>query len=107
MWDWAVWGALALGALATGGGLTLLVVRVLQAWRDFKSVRRRLLKEIDSVTAAGEAVADKAAEVGESDELQASVGRLRRSLAQLALLREAIDEVRDPVRLAMAFVPRK
>jgi HAMP domain-containing protein len=107
MWDWAVWGALALGGLATLGALALLAVRVLQAWRDVKRVRRHLLAAIDSVAAAGEAVADKAAAAGETEELEASVGRLRRSLAQLALLREAIDEVRGPVSLVTAFAPRK
>jgi 3-deoxy-D-manno-octulosonic-acid transferase len=106
-WDWAVWGALAVGGLATLGALALLVVRVLQAWRDFKRMRRHLLKELDAVAAAGEAAADKAEALGETEELQASVGRLRRSLAQLALLREAIDDARTPVRLAAAFAPRK
>jgi predicted nuclease with TOPRIM domain len=106
-WDWAIWGALAVGGLAVLAALVLLGMRALQAWREFKRVRRNLLGQLDSLAAAGDRVAEKTAAFGESEELQASVGRLRQSLAQLALLREAVDEVRSPIRIASAFAPRR
>jgi hypothetical protein len=107
MWDWVVWGALAAGGIVTLGGLALLGVRGLQAWREFKRIRRRILAAMDSLSAAGEAVAEKADTVGDSDELQASLARLRRSLAQLALLQEAVEDVRRPLGLVSALAPRK
>jgi hypothetical protein len=106
-WNWAVWGALAVGGLAVLGALALLGLRGLQAWREFRRVRRGLLAQLDSLAAAGDRVAEKAAALGETEELQASVAQLQQSLAQLALLREAVDEVRSPIRLATALAPRK
>ncbi len=107
MWVWAVWGALAAGGLATLAALAFLAARGLQAWRDFTRVKRETLAAIDSLSAAGEAVAEKALTAGDTDELQASLARLRRSLAQLAVLREAVDDVRRPLRLVTAFAPRR
>jgi hypothetical protein len=107
MSDWVVWGALAAGGLATLGALAFLAVRGLQAWRDFKRVKREALASLDSLSAAGEAVAEKALAAGDSDELQASLARLRRSLAQLAVLREAVDDVRRPLGLVTALAPRR
>jgi hypothetical protein len=107
MWDWAVWGALIAGALAVLGGLALLVVRILQAWRDFKRGRRRLFRGLDELSAKGAATADAAAAAGGSEELQESLARLRGSLARLAVLRSALDEAESTFGRIAAFVPRK
>jgi 3-deoxy-D-manno-octulosonic-acid transferase len=107
VWDWAVWGALILGALAIGGGIAFLVVRALQGWRDFKRARRHLFKALDDLAAKGEQTADKAASLGDTAELEESVGRLRRSLAQLAVLREAMDEAQETVGRFAFVMPRK
>jgi hypothetical protein len=107
VWDWAIWVALILGGLALAGALAFLVVRALQAWRDFKRTRRHLFRALDRLSAAGEETAEKAAAAGESEELQRSVARLRSSLAQLAVLREAVGEAQATVGRVTALVPRK
>jgi len=107
VWDWAVWGALIASALAVSGGFAFLVVRALQGWRDFKRTRRHLFKALDDLAAKGEAAADKAASLGDTEELEASVGRLRLSLAQLAVLREAVGEAQGVVGRVAAVMPRK
>jgi hypothetical protein len=107
VWDWAIWGALIVGALAGGGALALLVARVLAGWRELKRVRGTLVGGLDELAARGDAAADKLAAAGETDELQEGVARLRTSLAQLAVLREAIDEVQDTAGRLTAVMPRK
>jgi hypothetical protein len=95
MWDWSIWGALIVGGIALAAGTALLVVRSLQVWRDFKRTRRCIVRGLDEVAAKGEAATARSAVAGETEELQRSLLRLERSLAQLAVLREAIDEVQD------------
>jgi uncharacterized membrane protein YcjF (UPF0283 family) len=99
MWDWLVYAALIVGALAILGGLALLAVRVLQTWRSFRRLRRHVFRDLDRVAEKVEATLDKMEAAADTAELDASVARLRTSLAQLALLREAVDE-------ALAVVPR-
>jgi 3-deoxy-D-manno-octulosonic-acid transferase len=107
MWDWAIWIALILGFAAGVGALAFLAVRSLQAWRDVKRVRRHVFKGLEELAARGELTAEKASGLGETEELERSVGRLRRSLAQLAVLREALDEAQDTLGRITAVVPRK
>lgn len=107
MWDWAIWGALIVGGLAVAGALALLGVRILRAWRDLKRARRRLFRGLDEIAAKGEATTEKVAAAGETEELRRSLLHLRRSLAQLAVLREALAEVEGTVGVVRAFVPRK
>ena len=99
MWDWLVYAALIVGALAVLSGLALLAVRALQAWRSFKRLRRHVFRDLDGVAEKVEATLDKIAAASDTSELDASIARLRSSLAQLAVLREAVDE-------ALAVVPR-
>src|SRR5215469_3134378 len=73
MWDWLVYAALIVGALATLGGLVLLVVRVLQAWRSFKRLRRHVFRELDKVAEKAEATVDKLESVSDTEELDHSV----------------------------------
>ena len=99
MWDWPVYAALIVGALAVFGGVALLAVRALQAWRSFKRLRRHVFRDLDRVAEKVEATLDKIEAASDTSELDASIARLRSSLAQLAVLREAVDE-------ALAVVPR-
>jgi hypothetical protein len=107
MWDWAIWGALAAGGVAVGAALAFAAVRALRGWRDFKRARRHLFRALDELGAKGERAAGAAAALGDSEELQASVGRLRRSLAQLAVLRAAVDEAQETFGRFAAVMPRK
>jgi len=108
MWDWAIWAALILVVAAGIASLTLLVQRSLQAWRACRDTGGEMLRRLDDFTAKAEAVAHKveAADDG-SVEVQESLGRLRVSLARLAVLREAIDEADHLFGGIAAAVPRK
>jgi len=107
MWNWLVYAALIAGVVAILGALALLAVRALQAWRSFKRLRRHVAKELDRLADLGEATADKVARATDTEELDRSLASLRLSLAQLAVLREALDEVSDTVGSVTAFVPQK
>ncbi|HET7568888.1 MAG TPA: hypothetical protein VFJ91_12920 [Gaiellaceae bacterium] len=107
MWDWAIWAGLIAGFLAVAGALAFLGVRILQAWRDFKRVRRHLVKGLDDLAAKGEQTVEKAAAAGETEELAASLARLRRTLARFAVLRAALAEAQDTFGRVTAFVPRR
>jgi hypothetical protein len=107
MWDWAIWAALILIAVAGIAALVLLALRVRDAWRSFDETRRTMIRGIEALATSAEAVAEKAAVAGDFAELEASVGRLRVSLAQLAVLRAALDEARITFQPVAAFLPRK
>jgi hypothetical protein len=103
MWDWLVYGALIAAALAVVGALALLAVRVLQALRSFKRLRRRVFRELDRVAEKTEATAAKLDSASDSEKLDRTLARLRESLARVAVLRASWDE-------ATAFttlIPRK
>jgi hypothetical protein len=107
MWDWAIWGALILAGLAGIAALAVLAVRTREAWSDLEHGRRQFVGRLGELVLKGEATADKVGAAGDTPELQESLGRLRVSLAQLAVLREALDEALAPLRPITAFIPRK
>ncbi|HEU5243605.1 MAG TPA: hypothetical protein VFU33_04320 [Gaiellaceae bacterium] len=108
MWDWAIWAALILVVAAGTASLTLLARRSLTAWRAFKDVGPEILHGLDGFTAKAEAVADKVAAAGDATvEVQESLGRLRISLARLAVLRDALDEADQMLGSVAAAFPRK
>ena len=107
MWDWAIWAALIFAASAGIGALALLAVRARDAWRSFNEARRTLLRGLDELAASAEAVAEKAATAGDTAGLDESLGRLRVTLARLAVLREALDEARVTFRPVTAVLPRR
>jgi hypothetical protein len=105
--DWAVYAALIAAGLAVVAAAVFVVVRSLQAWRDFKRFRRQLGRELGQLADAGERAASAAERAGDSAELTASVGRLRGSLGRLAILRSALDEATGTVTRFTALYPRK
>jgi hypothetical protein len=105
--NWAIYAALALGFLAVAAGLVFLVVRVLEAWRAFKRLRRHLRRELERLADLGERTAESAARALDTSELDASLARLRIALARFALLREAIDEATGTFGRFAAVYPRK
>jgi hypothetical protein len=107
MWDWAIWAALVLGALAGIAALTLLFMRVREALRALRNTRRDVVGRLDELAASAGATADKVGAAGDTAELQQSLGRLRVSLARLAVLRGALDEADDTFGRVFAIVPRK
>ena len=107
MWDWAIWGSLILVFLAGVAALALLVVRARKAWRDVRYTGRDTVRRLDEITAKAEATTDRLETAGDTAELEESIGRLRISLARLAVLTNALDEVQDGVGRIAAVVPRK
>ncbi len=108
MWDWAILAALILVVVAGVAALTLLVQRSLRTWRALKDIGGEILRGLDDFTAKAERVADKIAAADNSSvEVQESLGRLRVSLARLAVLREALDEADHMFGRVAAEVPRK
>jgi hypothetical protein len=108
MWDWAIWGALIFAFVAGIAALLLLVRRSRDAYRELDRTRERVGREVDDLTTRAEATAARAeAAAGDTSELQESLERLRVSLAQLAVLTEALDEVDHMVARAATVLPRK
>ena len=107
MADWAIWGALIAGALAGSAALALLVKRVLAAWADVRDTRRDIVRRLDLLAANGAATAERLAAIGDTAELQTSLGRLRVSLAQLNVLRDALDEAQVTFGRVTAVLPRR
>jgi len=103
MWDWLVYAALVVGVLGTLAGIVLLAVRVLQTWRSFKRLRRHVFRALDRVAEKAEATLDRMEALSDTERLDRSLASLRGSLAQLALLREAVDEATS----FAAYIPRK
>jgi len=98
---------LLLGALAGIAAVALLAVRVRDAWRSFDETRRAMIRGLDELAASAEAVAEKAAAAEDTAELEETLGRLRVSLARLAVLRGALDEARVTFRPVTAVLPRR
>ena len=108
MWDWAIWAALIVAVSAGIAAFVLLAVRARTAWHDVDNTRRDVLQRLDDFAGKAEAVSAKIAAANDSTaELQGSLERLRVSLAQLAVLREALDEVDGTVARVAAYLPRK
>jgi hypothetical protein len=107
MWDWAIWGALIAAVPAGIAALALLAVRAREAWRGLKDARRDLVRRLDELAAKAETTAEKVAAAGDIPELEASLGRLRVSLARLAVLRSALDEAQVSVARIPAVVFRR
>lgn len=99
-----VWLALLVSFLAVAGSIAFLVIRTLEAWRGFRSFSTALGAATADVNAKVEVLGPKADALGERGDLvSTSVARLARSQAQLAVLTDAIADVRATV----SWLPRK
>jgi hypothetical protein len=107
MWDWAIWGSLIAVFLAGVAALALVVMRTRNAWRAVRYTGRDTVRRLDDITAKAEATADRLETAGDTAELEESVGRLRISLAQLAVLTDALDEAQLFFGRVAAALPRK
>ena len=103
-----VWIALFVVLLSLTAGSVLLFLRVRRLWRTFKSfgsaldgVVRELNRSLETLSANAETFGS------ETPRLQASLERLRRSLARAAVLRAALEDARDAFGRLTAVYPRK
>ena len=94
MWDWAIWVALA-AAICSGIAAAVVVLRRVRALvRHGSRVYSRAAAGLSAIEAKAELAATKAERVRDKTvELETSVARLRGSIAQLGVLRAALDEV--------------
>jgi hypothetical protein len=107
MWDWAIWGALIVAVPAGIVALALVFVRAREALRLVRDTRHEVVRGLDDFATQARATADKIAGTGNSAELQESLGRLRVSLARLAVLRAALGEAQVTFGRVTALVPRR
>ena len=102
---WLVWTSLLFGFVAIVGSIVFAVVRALELWRTTKVFAGDFGGRVDELSRSVDALASRdRAEVGR---LEPALARLRRSSAQLRVLRNAIDRVRDQAAAALVLYPRK
>jgi hypothetical protein len=104
---WTIYVALAAGFIAVASATAFLVVRLLQAWRAVKRLRRHLGKELDRLATLTERTAESAARASDQATLEQSLSRLRAALAQFGVLRGAVDEATATFGRFTALYPRK
>jgi ABC-type iron transport system FetAB ATPase subunit len=86
----------------------VLFLRARAAWRTFRSFSDATSDALAAVERSAAQAEERATALsGGSEHLQAAIGRLEQSLAQLAVLRGALDEVRATVGGVRGAVPRK
>jgi hypothetical protein len=94
--------------VAIVGSGVLLALRGLRLFRNVKSLKRTANEAISSVTAtAAQAETHAAALSDHMERLTLASERLQASLARLAVLRAAADELRRSVTRVRGVVPRK
>ena len=104
MWDWVVWGALA-AAICSGIAAAVVVLgRVRVLVRNGMRVYSSAAASVSALEAKVELAATKAAAAGDLRELEKSIARLRGSVAQLAVLREALAEIDEHFGWIRAFL---
>ena len=105
--DWTIYGALIAGFLALAYASAHLVVRSLQTFRSFKQFVRNLAPSLERLADASERASAAAERAGDVTALDAAMRRLGVSLAELAVLREALDEANEMFGRVAVLVPRK
>jgi hypothetical protein len=104
----ALWVALAVFVLATGGAAAFLVLRGLAFWRDLKRFMRVLGAGSDARAARADEAARKAGGAGSAAErLAAATARLSRSLAYARVVADAAGDSWATVMRIRGSVPRK
>ena len=101
------WLSLAFLVLVTIASSVFVTLRALDVYRAVKHLNRTLGNGLDAVAQSSSEIErhlERAAASG--SELDASLGRLRRSRAVLAVLTSAIADVRASVGRITAVVPR-
>jgi hypothetical protein len=100
-----VWIALLVGFVAVVGSIVFVVLRALELWRTSKASFTDFGERIDDLSRRVEAFASR--EAPELEQLEPALARLRRSSAQLAVLRNAVTRVREQASGVLVFYPRK
>ena len=103
-----VWIALLVVLVALTAGSVYVFLRLRSLWRALKSFSSALDGTVRDLTGALEGLARNAEAFGsDTPKLQASLERLRHSLARAAVLRAALEDARDAFGRLTAVYPRK
>jgi len=105
--DWTIYGALIVGFIAIAAGSARLFVHARDMWRSFRRLRGNFAVELDRLSEASEKASATAERAGDQQRLNESLGRLRVSLAQFAVLQSAFEEATDAFGRITAVLPRK
>jgi hypothetical protein len=99
------WIALIVGSLAIVASVVFMVMRALELWRAAKGFLTAFGDGTDEFARRVDALASR--DAPELDRLEPALARLRRSSAQLAALRDALERVREQASGALLLYPRK
>jgi|ERR1043166_6709115 hypothetical protein len=103
-----VWIALALLLFATTAGAVYVFLRLRRFWRTFKSFSSTMEESVGRLTRSLDRLSDNQASFGAATpKLEASLARLRGSLARTAVLRAAVRDAQDSLGRLTAVYPRK
>jgi len=97
--------ALLIGVAAVCGGVAFATVRTITFWRTFRTFGRTLGGDVESFSARLDALSRH--DPPQTEALDKSLGRLRRSTAQLSILLNALARVRQQWAGLLAVYPRK
>ena len=102
------WLALAVAIVATVASIVYAALNGLEAFRGGKRLSGVVSSELERIEEGTAQIERHLALAAESSSrLEAKLAQLRRSQAQLNVLRSAIEEVRDSVGRVTAVYPRK
>ncbi len=94
--------------VAIGASAAVLVVRGLRLWRSVKSLTRAANAATSALTAKAATAESRASELSaHTERLTGALEQLQTSLARLAILRSAANEVKRSVDGLRGTVPRK
>ena len=105
---YSAWFPIAFFLLALAVSLVVVTQRGLRTWRLLRTFSASAEQALDAVNAsAAQAETHAAALTAATQRLERAQARLSASLAELAVLRAAADEVRAGVGRVRGLVPRK
>jgi hypothetical protein len=103
-----VWLALAVGAALTISSLVYLTLKGLETFRSFKRFAGATGAELARIeTASGEIERHLSLAAESGTRLEASLGRLQQSRAQLTVLTTALSDARAALNRITGIVPSK
>ena len=102
------WIALFVLLFASTAGAVYVFLRLRGLWRSLKSLGDAVDVTVGGLSGSMEQLAANAEAFGsEAPRLEASLGRLRHSLARLSVLRAALQDAQDAFGRLTAVYPRK
>jgi hypothetical protein len=104
----SVWIALLAVVISLTAGATYVFLRFLRFWRALKHFNETLEPVVESLNGPLERLAANSEAFGsDAPRLEASLERLRRSIARAAVLGAALNDARDAFGRLTALYPRK